>query len=132
TGVQTCALPISARARETRERFLDARSDAARIAVIEDMLRALPFTRDPLVERAIALLSDAGHHASVAAVARALSVSERQLERRFLRRVGIGPKRFAQLRRFERATALMGTQPSLTRAALAAGYYDQAHFIREF
>ena len=70
--------------------------------------------------------------ASVAAVARALGLSERQLERRVLLRIGLPPKRLARLLRFERAVALANATASLTETALAAGYADQSHFIREF
>jgi transcriptional regulator GlxA family with amidase domain len=122
-----------ARAREAHERFLDAPGMVERVAVVEQLLRGLPFAPDPLVARALALIGPtAGEDASIAAVARSLGLSERQLERRFLLRVGITPKRFATLRRFERAVALAKTAPSLTSAALAAGYYDQSHFIRDF
>ena len=117
-----------ARAREISERFVAAGSVGARVAIVEELLLGLAFVRDPLIDRALALL---GEDARVAAVARAVGLSERQLERRFLARVGLTPKRFARLSRFERAVALARAGGSLSAAALAAGYYDQAHFIRE-
>jgi len=121
-----------ARARQARERLLDARNADDRRAIVEQLLLDLPFAPDPVIERALRLLDSApDESASVARVARSVSLSERQLERRFLQRVGITPKHFASLRRFERAVALARTAPSLTAAALEAGYYDQSHFIRE-
>lgn len=127
------ALVAPALVREALDRLADARDDGARVAVVEDTLRSLPYERDALVARALELLdaAGAGEARSVAAVARRLSISERQLERRFLARVGVSPRAYASLRRFERAVALAKTAPSLTRAALDAGYYDQAHFNRE-
>ncbi len=119
----------AAQVREAHERLLAARLDADRVAVVESLLIALPYEHDALVERAVELLSSS---ADVASVARALSIGERQLERRFLHRVGVSPKRFASLRRFERAVAIARRSGSLTRAALDAGYYDQSHFIRDF
>lgn len=122
-----------ARAREAYDRLLAAPDPAARVAAVEELLLDLPFVADRLVERALELLAAADDgDASVAAVARALSLSERQLERRMLSRVGLSPKRIARLLRFERAVALARTIPSLTAVALAAGYADQSHFIREF
>lgn len=119
--------------REAQGRLVEAREAQARVAIIEELLLGLPFARDRLVTRAIDLLdATSGEEPAIAAVARALGLSERQLERRFLQRVGVTPKRFATLRRFERAAALAVTAPSLTDAALAAGYYDQSHFIRDF
>lgn len=115
--------------RALRERLLEARTDAARVDLVEELLLALPYARDALVDRAVELLSRSIH---VASVARALSISERQLERRFLQRVGLTPKRFATLRRFERAVAIAQRAPSLASAAIDAGYCDQSHFIRDF
>jgi AraC-like DNA-binding protein len=84
---------------------------------VEELLLALERAPDLLVERVLELLGAGPHEGSlVAGVAR----------------VGITPKRFASLRRFEQAVALARTSPSLTETALAAGYYDQSHFIRDF
>lgn len=122
-----------ARAREASERLCEASDTAARVKVVEGLLLGLEWAPDLLVERALQLLGAGPHEGSlVAAVARTLGISERQLERRFLARVGITPKRFASLRRFEQAVALARGSASLTEVALAAGYYDQSHFIREF
>lgn len=131
------SVPLDALVPRARVRTLEANlqattSDASRVAVVERFLLELPFTRDPLVERAVALLASCEDDGRIAHVARMLDVSERQLERRFLARVGLSPKRFAALRRFERALELATTAPSLTRVALDAGYYDQSHFIRDF
>jgi AraC-like DNA-binding protein len=123
----------AARVARVCERLQTAGSNHERVAIVEAFLVELPFAADPLVARALRLLeTTAGEEVAVAAVARALGLSERQLERRFLQRVGVTPKRFATLRRFERAVALARTAPSLTSAALDAGYYDQSHFIRAF
>jgi AraC-like DNA-binding protein len=48
--------------------------------------------------------------------------------------VGLTPKRFARVRRFQRVLRQMrqGADVRWTDVALACGYYDQAHFIREF
>ena len=121
-----------ARVAEAHEQLGEATDAATRIAAVERLLATLPFEADPLVTRAATLLADARDEASVFAVAAVLGVSERQLERRFLARIGVTPKRFATLRRFERAVARATAAPSLTAAALDAGYYDQSHFIREF
>lgn len=121
-----------ARVAEVHERLGDACDAAARVAVLEGFLDELRYTSDPLVTRALALLDAETDRVNVAAVACALGLSERQLERRFLARVGVTPKRFATLRRFERVAAQASIAPSLTAAALEAGYYDQSHFIRDF
>jgi AraC-like DNA-binding protein len=121
-----------ARVAEAHEQLGEATDAAPRIAAVKRLLTELPYEEDRLVTRAVTLLADAQDEASVSTVAGFLGVSERQLERRFLARIGVTPKRFATLRRFERAVARATTAPSLTAAALDAGYYDQSHFIREF
>lgn len=124
-------LLTGSRVRELTERVAEAPTGEARVALVQQFLLALPFASDRLVARAVDRLSEPAPVA-VAQLANELGVSERQLERRFLARVGITPKRFATLRRFERALAMAESAGSLGRLAQEAGYYDQSHFIREF
>jgi len=58
--------------------------------------------------------------------------SHRHLAAQFKRDVGLAPKAFARLVRFRRAVRLLRAQAPLARASVDAGYYDQAHFTREF
>lgn len=120
------------RVAELQERLGEASDAEERFAVLASFLDELRHRSDPLVTRALALLDAGADSPSVSGVASELGLSERQLERRFLARVGVTPKRFATLRRFERVAARAKSAPSLTAAALEAGYYDQSHFIREF
>lgn len=118
---------------QVQEEFLAAGDALAQVAVVERFLAGLPLHRDWLVERALAMLAAQGdEELLVAQVARTLGVGERQLERRFLARVGTSPKRFASLQRFERAVALARTSANLGHAAAAAGYFDQSHLTRDF
>lgn len=59
--------------------------------------------------------------------------SERKLQRDFEDYVGLSPKQFARIIRFQNAIKIMNLNSlSLTAAAYECGYYDQAHFVREF
>ena len=58
-----------------------------------------------------------------------LGIGDRQLRRRFLDAVGYGPKTLERVLRFQRF--LMHQGDDLARAALDAGYADQAHLTRE-
>jgi AraC-like DNA-binding protein len=58
--------------------------------------------------------------------------SERQLERIFLQEIGLSPKNFSRIIRFQQVFRLAELSGSLTSLALEAGYFDQAHFSREF
>lgn len=65
---------------------------------------------------------------------RARGVSIRQLDRLFRAHVGVSPKTFARIVRFQSALAQLTRDPGCTLADVAArsGYYDQPHFVREF
>lgn len=117
-----------------RERLLECASPQARLAVLDAMLLARavhPLRRDPAMLRAIAGLE---RGEAVAAVGEGLGLSPRRLIDRFSAQVGMTPKRFARVRRFQRVLALLtsGRAPPWAELALQCGYYDQAHFIHEF
>jgi AraC-like DNA-binding protein len=61
--------------------------------------------------------------------------SRRYLTERFRRQVGVTPKTYARLLRFERTLELLrgrARDAPLGGIAATVGYYDQAHFDREF
>jgi AraC-like DNA-binding protein len=70
---------------------------------------------------------------SVDRLASDAGVSSRQLERRFQREVGIGPKLLARIVRFQQVfRAVEGGNAAWADVAVECGYYDQAHLIRDF
>lgn len=73
-------------------------------------------------------------HCNVASVAEGLGVSERHLRRVFHEVVGLSPKTFAKLMRFERAleAGRDDRYSSWSDIAVSTGYYDQAHLIADF
>lgn len=58
----------------------------------------------------------------------------RQLERKFLKQVGMSPKQLGKVIRLQTALKMVLNQPSesLTQIAYESEYYDQAHFIKDF
>jgi AraC-like DNA-binding protein len=97
---------------------------------IEKALLRRQRRKDPLTDEAVRLLSGS---LGVAEVAARLGVSSRQLERRFQAQVGISPKLFARIRRFQRVfPAIENEGAGWVDAAAGCGYYDQAHLIRDF
>ena len=66
----------------------------------------------------------------VAGIASGVGLSERQLRRVFSTAVGVGPKKYLQMMRFNRA--IRSTPMSGGQLAAATGYHDQAHLISEF
>ena len=60
-------------------------------------------------------------------------ISSRQLERRFLREVGVGPKLLGRIIRFQHVfRAVEQSNIAWAEIAIECGYYDQAHLIRDF
>jgi AraC-like DNA-binding protein len=72
-----------------------------------------------------------GDGLSVNEVAARVGFSQRHLNRRSLASFGYGPKVLARVLRLQRALASARDGAPLVRAALAAGYADQAHFAHE-
>jgi len=64
----------------------------------------------------------------------ALGLPARTLERRFRREVGLSPKRLARIVRFHAVVRTLdrGRPPDWAALAVDAGYFDQAHLIRDF
>lgn len=62
------------------------------------------------------------------------AIGERALQRIFRRHVGVGPKWVIQRYRLQDAADRLASGQSVpgSRLALELGYYDQAHFIRDF
>jgi transcriptional regulator GlxA family with amidase domain len=58
----------------------------------------------------------------------------RHLQRKFQHAVGASPKFFARTLRVEQAQRhiMLDSETDLTQLAYRCGYFDQAHFIKEF
>jgi AraC-like DNA-binding protein len=89
---------------------------------------------DPLVVQAVQYINSPEGLLSVESLLHNLAVSERTLERKFKLHVGITPKRLSDIVRLtlsaKRMQRIHGRQ--LTSVAYESGYFDQAHFIKEF
>ncbi len=60
-------------------------------------------------------------------------ISGRQLERRFLQEVGLGPKLLSRILRFQQVfQAVERDDVGWAPIAIECGYYDQSHLIRDF
>ena len=100
-------------------------SGTARSAIIPASLKR--------IDHSISQLREGYALPSISQLADDLGISQRQLEHLFRYQVGITPVQYVRLRRVEAARlALRQRKQSNTRLAVALGYYDQAHFIRDF
>ena len=80
-----------------------------------------------------AKIVESGGVVSVDELAGNAGISSRQLERRFLREIGVGPKLLSRILRFQQVfRAVERSDTAWANVALECGYYDQAHLIRDF
>jgi AraC-like DNA-binding protein len=127
----------NARANEYTQRVALARGLAARVRIVEQMLReALHSDRGPDIaaERCVELIQGAAELPTVQELASTIGISSRQLARRFHNVIGMTPKEFVRVNRFIRAAHRLraGTDSNFTDTAYACGYFDQAHFNHDF
>ncbi|HVK09930.1 MAG TPA: AraC family transcriptional regulator [Gemmataceae bacterium] len=120
---------------ELRERLCAARTPEGRFAVLERMLAAR-LARAPGRHRAVpaAVAALERPEARVREVAAETGLSQRRFIRVFAAEVGLTPKLYGRVRRFQRARGLVrpGSPPDWARIAAECGYFDQAHLIRDF
>lgn len=119
------------------EEVLALGSDAERAAVADAYLLARVPARDERYDEVLAVVhaiqGDPGL-TTVELAARRHGLSERTLQRLFRRYVGVGPKWVLQRARLHDAVARIdaGAAPDLAALAADLGWFDQAHFTRDF
>ena len=153
-GATTSVFPISmveARDREVRlarlvgaapavaliGRIRRAPANGERFAAIEDwLLSRLGGTRarGTTARAAVGLILRSRGRKRIDDVAQALGWSRRRIERAFARDLGIRPKLFARIVRLNAVLASLdeSERGSAVDLALEAGYFDQAHLLRDF
>jgi AraC-like DNA-binding protein len=137
-------LPIEdlwgASGRALHERLMERADTAGWLALIQDALlarmqRADDFEPAPAQAASVAVRAIVRSPAIPAldAVTAELGICRRQLRRIFNEAVGMGPKAFARIVRFDRTIRAVESvgAPDWADIAAGAGYYDQAHLIRE-
>ena len=116
------------------EQLMEASSDSGRITAIERFLtgRMTNTEHGKLVLTALALIHKNKGNIRIKELTRQLHTSQSPLEKRFRQVVGTSPKKFASIVRLKNAIAQYNPAGSLTELGHEAGFYDQAHFIKEF
>ena len=92
-------------------------------------------SQDRVYEAATMLIDSGGGRIQVSELAGALGIKERTLERKFAACLGISPKKFICLVRFQNVVEKLKsghTTGKLTDMAYEFGFTDQSHFIRDF
>jgi AraC-like DNA-binding protein len=91
-------------------------------------------SRPPEVNFALRYFAELPSVASVRETARQIGWSERKFSQTFREEVGLTPKVWCRIQRFQRAVRELhaGVEVRWAELALDCGYYDQSHFANEF
>ncbi|MGA2596306.1 MAG: helix-turn-helix domain-containing protein [Bryobacteraceae bacterium] len=124
-------------ANQMRERMLEAETPEECLTIMEQALLARarrPLFRHRAVEFALLEFRREPHSQTIGEVTEKTGLSPRRFIEVFRQEVGMTPKLFCRLRRFQQAIRRYsaGKPVEWTEVALEAGYFDQAHFIHDF
>jgi methylphosphotriester-DNA--protein-cysteine methyltransferase len=124
-------------AMQLRVRVLEAPTPAQKLRAVELVLleRAAGMLEEqPVVEYAAGNLLCTPQTARIADLATKTGFSSRRFIELFKLHVGMTPKLFCRVRRFQSVLRRItsGRSVSWTGVALDCGYFDQSHFIRDF
>lgn len=112
----------------------EAETDLERIKTIEAFLisRLKNIEPDNLVNLAVNLIKQSGGNIKIAVLTEKLNISQSQFEKRFRKIVGASPKKFCSIVRLQGIIKAKPETNGLTALAIDNGYFDQAHFIKDF
>lgn len=115
--------------------ILEARAPTAKLHTLETLLQeraGKPIDRSRLVDGALRFLNLPG--ISIKDCARLVGISDRRLSQLFKEEVGVSPKLWCRIQRFQTAVRNLhrGADIPWAELALQCGYYDQSHFINDF
>ena len=124
-------------ASELREQLLAAQTIEVMFVLAAQYLLAQlvrPLELHPAVSFARRQFCSRPHQISVASVLGQIGLSQRRFIQIFHEQVGLTPKAFCRVQRFQRILATVRGERDVNwpDVALCCGYYDQAHFIHDF
>jgi len=100
---------------------------------LPQVLDRLQPERHPMVSQAIGIIFESRGNVKIAELLNRIPLSERQLQKVFRREVGLSLKEFAATMRLRDAIIKLELEnESYQDTVFNSGYYDQAHFIRDF
>jgi AraC-like DNA-binding protein len=119
------------------QEVLSATTTAARIELIETFLLsklAEPTTIDSITRSCVELIFQSQGQLDMQEVAGKVNINRRNMERKFTSKVGMSPKQLSRVVRLQATLKMLeqNKSSSLTSLAYENGYYDQAHFIKDF
>lgn len=125
-----------AEGRELESRMLEAANNEQRVQIIEQFLlgQLQATATSGLIKHCVLLINQANGVINIEDLSASLNIGRRHLERQFIDAVGLNPKQYARITRFQHVLSLVEQKRyhTLTTLAHNTGFYDQAHFIKDF
>ncbi len=120
-----------------REALVHTSSPAEKVKLAETYVMALSknqFEVPPVVSYTLSCLSKSPISASIETLVSRSGYSHKHFISQFRKYTGMSPKEYAKITRFQTVLHDIETRGKIdwSRIALECGYYDQAHFIKEF
>jgi AraC-like DNA-binding protein len=128
-------------ARDLRDRLREASTPQGKFAAIERAMERALLTRannrfviHPAIDFAIRQFQSPSYGGSVGEVTHQIGLSPRRFAQIFREQVGVTPKLYCRIRRFQQAVRRMslGRDVNWADLALRCGYFDQSHFANDF
>lgn len=122
---------------DMRERLLAAATGSERFQILEDFLLNEFCGRlaiDPCVAFAVEAMVASPDGLSIGRMNEQIGYSAKHFTQMFRRQIGVTPKAFLKIMRFQKAVRTIDTANEIDWTGIAhdCGFYDQAHFINDF
>ena len=122
-------------ARQLERQLTEQPNVTLRVDLLTDFLARvllLSTTVNSWVEYAVGTINRQAGLVNLSDLCQKLGYSHRHVDKQFLTHVGVTPKLFSRVIRFQKAYKQLITKPPLHPADLYQTYYDQPHYIHEF
>jgi AraC-like DNA-binding protein len=141
TSLENKAVPVKDLFREEgvnlEVQVLNANDNEERIKLIETFLLSKLTERrtiDSITKSCVDIIFQSQGKIGSTELADKMNISRRNMERKFTSAIGMSPKQLARVARLQATLKMLEQKDSttLTEIAYENGYFDQAHFIKDF
>ena len=114
--------------------IMNCKSHIERISIIETFIlnHFHTFHTNIEIEKIVSTITNQKGNVEIKALAHQFNTSQSKFERNFKRLIGVSPKKFAQIIRFNEILKEYKNNANLQDLAFKYGYYDYSHFTKEF
>lgn len=127
---------ISSEVIELEDKLFNSLNNRQRITLLENFLIKRLIHNDEFerVEYALKIIENSNGQIKAQDIAHEVCWGIKQFERTFSKYVGVNPKKYASIVRFQNAIQMKRkhNNSSMFQLAIDNGYYDQSHFIHDF